>query len=322
MQHPPVPKAPTRLPTTRDGCEAFEYAAGADALNTRRAYRADWKHFASWCRNRNCAPLPIVPDELAHYLRFCAQKLQLKISTVSRRVAAISEAHQRNGYPSPTREWVVRNTMRRLRRELGSPARGKNPILEGDLRKMLLHCEPTLAGLRDKAILLIGFSGAFRRSDLVNLDVADVAKADEGLVLMVRKGKTDQKRGGRKVGIPFGKDPRTCPVHALCKWMVAAQISEGPLFRAVTKYDLPRSTRMCDRIVAEIVKKYCAMVGKRVPLFSGHSLRAGFATSAALAGASERSIQKQTGHASLSVLRRYIREAEIFRDNAFSKLSL
>jgi len=139
---------------------------------------------------------------------------------------------------------------------------------------------------------------------------------------MVRKGKTDQKREGRKIGIPYGKDPLTCPVRALCEWIAAAQITSGPLFRAVTKFGRPRPTRLCDRVVAEIVKKYCKQIGKRVPLFSGHSLRAGFATSAAIAGASERSIQKQTGHASVNVLRRYIREAEMFRDNALSKLDL
>src|SRR5512135_2979976 len=160
------------------------------------------------------------------------------------------------------------------------------------------------------------------RSDLVNLDVDDLAKADEGLVLMVRKGKTDQKREGRKIGIPYGKDPSTCPVRVLCEWITAAEITSGPLFRAVTKFGRVRQTRLSDRIVAEIVKKYCALIGKRVPLFSGHSLRAGFATSAAIAGASERSIQKQTGHASVNVLRRYIREAEMFRDNALSKLDL
>ncbi|MGZ5950265.1 MAG: site-specific integrase [Isosphaeraceae bacterium] len=187
---------------------------------------------------------------------------------------------------------------------------------------MLACCPQTLAGRRDKAILLVGFCGAFRRSDLVNLDIEDLAKADEGLVLMVRKGKTDQKRQGRKIGIPYGKDPLTCPVRALCEWIAEAQITSGPLFRAVTKFGRPRPTRLCDRVVAEIVKKYCKQIGKRVPLFSGHSLRAGFATSAAIAGASERSIQKQTGHASVNVLRRYIREAEMFRDNALSKLDL
>ena len=262
------------------------------------------------------------PDDLALYLRYCAEKLGLKVSTVQRRVSAISEAHARNGHPSPAGEWVVRNTMRRLRRDLGAPARGKNPVLVKDLKAMLAHCPQTLAGRRDKAILLVGFCGAFRRSDLVNLDIEDLAKADEGLVLMVRKGKTDQKREGRKIGIPYGKDPLTCPVRALCEWIAEAQITSGPLFRAVTKFGRPRPTRLCDRVVAEIVKKYCKQIGKRVPLFSGHSLRAGFATSAAIAGASERSIQKQTGHASVNVLRRYIREAEMFRDNALSKLDL
>ena len=130
---------------------------------------------------------------------------------------------------------------------------------------------------------------------------------------MLRKGKTDQKREGRKIGIPYGKDPLTCPVQALCEWIAEAQITSGPLFRAVTKFGRVRPTRLCDRVVAEIVKRYCKQIGKRVPLFSGHSLRAGFATSAAIAGASERSIQKQTGHASVNVLRRYIREAEMFR---------
>ena len=133
---------------------------------------------------------------------------------------------------------------------------------------------------------------------------------------MVRKGKTDQKREGRKIGIPYGKDPVTCPVRIL-RMDCQAQITSGPLFRAVTKFGRPRPTRLCDRVVAEIVKKYCKQIGKRFPLFSGHSLRAGFATSAAIAGASERSIQKQTGHASVNVLRRYIREAEMFRITRF-----
>jgi integrase len=322
MNMHPVPRHSNSRLTNPEVLEAFEFAAQADAPNTQRAYLADWKHFIEWCKTRHRCPLPVRPDDLALYLRYCAEKLGLKVSTVQRRVSAISEAHARNGHQSPAGEWVVRNTMRRLRRDLGAPARGKKPVLVDDLKAMLTHCPATLAGLRDKAVLLVGFCGAFRRSDLVNLDVEDLAKADEGLVLMLRKGKTDQKREGRKIGIPYGKDPLTCPVRALCEWIAEAQITSGPLFRAVTKFGRPRPTRLCDRVVAEIVKKYCKQIGKRVPLFSGHSLRAGFATSAAIAGASERSIQKQTGHASVNVLRRYIREAEMFRDNALSKLDL
>lgn len=302
--------------------EAFEFAAKADAPNTQRAYLSDWKHFLSWCKKRNRAPLPATPDDLALYLRFCAERLRLKMTTVERRLAAISEAHNRNGFRPPSGEWVVRNTMRRLRRELGTPARGKNPVMVSDLKKMLKECPPTLSGLRDRAVLLIGFCGALRRSDLVNLDVEDISKADEGIVILIRKGKTDQKRIGRKVGILFGKDPETCPVRALCLWLDAAMIEEGPAFRAVTKFQRARPTRLSDKYVAEIVKRYCALIGKRVSLFSGHSLRAGFATSAAVGGASEHSIQKQTGHASLKVLRRYIREAEMFRDNAMKKIDL
>ena len=247
--------------------EAFEFAAQADAPNTQRAYLADWKHFLAWCKNRNRCPLPVRPDDLALYLRYCAEKLGLKVSTVQRRVSAISEAHARNGHLSPAGEWVVRNTMRRLRRDLGAPARGKNPVLVDDLKAMLAHCPPTLAGHRDKAILLVGFCGAFRRSDLVNLDIEDLAKADEGLVLMVRKGKTDQKREGRKIGIPYGKDPLTCPVRALCEWIAEAQITSGPLFRAVTKFGRPRPTRLCDRVVAEMSKSTASKLGNEFRCF-------------------------------------------------------
>jgi len=123
-----------------EALEAFEFAAQADAPNTQRAYLADWKHFLAWCKNRNRCPLPVNPDDLALYLRFCAEKLGLKISTVQRRVSAISEAHARNGHQSPAGEWVVRNTMRRLRRDLGAPARGKNPVLVDDLKAMLARC--------------------------------------------------------------------------------------------------------------------------------------------------------------------------------------
>ena len=240
MNTHPVPRHSNSRLTNPEVLEAFEFAAQADAPNTQRAYLADWKHFIEWCKTRHRCPLPVHPDDLALYLRYCAEKLGLKVSTVQRRVSAISEAHARNGHQSPAGEWVVRNTMRRLRRDLGAPARGKNPVLVKDLKAMLAHCPPTLAGRRDRAILLVGFCGAFRRSDLVNLDIEDLAKADEGLVLMVRKGKTDQKREGRKIGIPYGKDPLTCPVRALCEWIAEARITSGPLFRAVTKFGRPR----------------------------------------------------------------------------------
>lgn len=302
--------------------EVRRFAAMADAPNTLRGYQSDWKDFLKWCKKKNHHPMPASPDDVALYARHCAVSLKLKISTVQRRMAAISEAHKRSGNPSPTHEWVVKQTMRRLRREHGTPAKGKSPLLTEDIKNIVEQIPTTLSGHRDKALLLLGFAAALRRSDLVNLDVEDLSKADEGLIIMVRKGKTDQVRNGRKIAIPFGQNPETCPVTAVLAWINMAGINRGPLFRGMTKFDRPREARLSDRIVAEIVKKHCKALGKRASLFSGHSLRSGFATSAAIAGASERSIQKQTGHANLNVLRRYIRDAEVFRDNAVSKLDL
>lgn len=310
------------VPHDAETRELHRFAALADSENTQRAYASDWKHFMTWCKRRYKSFLPASPDDVANYIRVCAESMKLKISTVRRRVSSIAEAHNRNGFKSPCGEWVVRNTMRRLTRELGEPARGKQPILVEDLKAMLSHCPPTLTGIRDKAVLLIGFAGAFRRSELVAVNVEDITTSDEGIVIMIRGSKTDQKREGRKVAIPYGKELITCPVKALLTWLDAANISKGPVFRAMTKFERARTTRTNGRTVAEIVKKYCTLIGKRVSSFSGHSLRAGLATSAAIAGASEASIQKQTGHKSLLILRRYIRDASLFRENAAYKLDL
>lgn len=197
------------IPADPETFEIYQYAALADASNTQRAYASDWKQFLTWCKRRKKSPLPAHPDDVALYIRYCAEKRKLKISTVRRRLSAIAEAHKRNGLDSPCSEWVVKNTLKRLRRELGKPAKGKSPILVKDLKAMISHCPPTLSGLRDKAVLLIGFTGAFRRSELVAINIDDITSSDDGLVVMIREGKTDQKRVGRKVGIPFGKDPET-----------------------------------------------------------------------------------------------------------------
>ena len=245
------------------------------------------------------------------------------MTTIRRRVAAISEAHNRNGFQTPTQEWIVKNTMKRLWREHGSPARGKDPILVDDIKKIVAHCDTsTVSGIRDKAILLLGFASSLRRSDIVNIDIEDVSRAKEGLVIQVRKGKTDQMRKGRKIGIPYGKYAESCPVIAVFEWLIASGLSEGPLFRSMTKNEKPRATRMSAQVVALIVKKYCSLIGKKTSKFAAHSLRSGFVTSAAIAGVTERHIQNQSGHLSSTMLRRYIREAKVFRENAFKSLDL
>lgn len=290
------------------------FAAGYGAKNTRRAAAADWDHFSDWCESNHCLPLPCKPDDVALYLRVCVEELGLKVSTVQRRLWAISEMHRRNSLPAPSDEWVVRNTIRRLRREHSTPPAGKKPLVVEDLKRMLTICPQSLVGLRDKAILLIGFASALPRAELVALDFEDLERADEGIVLRLKSG--------RKIGLPFGKDPLTCPVRTLSAWLDGAKIEAGPVFRGFTRNGRPRPTRLTAHIVSEIVKKYCGAIGKPESAFAAHSLRAGFAVSAAKAGASESAIQRQTGHASLVSLRKYTGDITLFRRNALSKIDL
>lgn len=290
--------------------------------HTERAYASDWNHFSKWCDRRHRSALPCSPDILAIYLRECASKYSLKLSTIRRRLAAISEMHERHRLEPLSHQWPVRTAMQKLTREIGNTSESKKPITVSDLKKLLACCPHSLAGQRDRALLLIGFVSALRRSELVHLNAEDIAVADEGLVLTIRERNPKRSVKARQVGIPFGKDRKTCPVLALRAWLSAAEISTGPIFRAVSKFDRVRNSRLSDRAVADLIKKYCRSIGKRAALFSGHSLRSGFATAAALAGASERAIQRQTGHESLAALRRYTQEAEIFRDNAAKKLDL
>jgi integrase len=302
--------------------EIYDYAALADSLNTQRSYVSDWKHFVSWCKTRRLSPLPCNPDRLAEYARFCVEKLHLKVSTVSRRLAAINQAHLRNGHASPAAEWVVKKTMHRIRREHGRPARGKDPVLTKDLRAMIAALPQDLSGARDKAILLLGFAGGMRRSEIVALDVGDLQLGEEGFVVQIQRSKTDQSGTGRKIGIPYGQDPLTCPVKAVLAWVEAAMLTSGPLFRGVNRWNRPLPTRLSDKVIWRVVKKWAATIGKNPASFGAHSLRAGLITQATIGGATEQSIQEQTGHKSVAVLRRYVREASLFRNNAAKKTGL
>lgn len=302
--------------------DAHAYARQAKAANTRHAYQADWNDFETYLKKRNRSTLPASPDDVALYLRYLVHRRGLKVSTASRRLAAIAERHQSSGFTSPSEEWVVRNTLRRLRCEHGTPARGKAPLLIEDVREIMERIPDTLTGVRDRAILLLGFAGAMRRRELVSLDIEDLALAPEGIVISINQSKTDQIRKGRKIGIPHGAHEATCPVRAVLYWLEHSKLCEGPLFRGITKHGAVRSSRLTDQIVADIVKQYTKAIGKYASRFSAHSLRAGFITSAAIAGVSERAIQDQSGHQSVTVLRRYIRDACIFRFNAASKVGL
>jgi len=300
--------------------KARDYAADAKAKNTRKAYRSDWKRFESWCTKNGLDPLPAAPTTVAFYLSAHADKL--KISTLTRHLATISQAHKTAGLESPTASPQVRAVFQGIKRAHGTAVDAKRPVLVPDLRRMMDALPGTTIGVRDRALLLLGFAGAFRRSELVAVDVDDIEQTDDGLTVTVRHSKTDQEQAGRKIGIPYGSDPATCPVRAVKAWLEISGITTGALFRSVTRHGRVNDKRLSDRAVAEVVKRTAKAADLDPAQLAGHSLRAGLATSAAKAGKSERSIMAQTGHRSIAVARRYIRDGELFTDNAAAGIGL
>lgn len=300
---------------------AQTYVAHAKASNTLRAYRADWQDFVTWCDAHGVQPLPALPETVALYLSDLAASGK-KTSTLQRRISSISQAHQAAGYESPTRSSKVRSVMAGIRRVHGSAEEGKAPVLVDDLRRMVAQLPDTLLGVRDRAILLLGFAGAFRRSELVSLDVEDLEFAREGLIVTLRRSKTDQEGRGSKIGIPFGSNPETCPVRAVEAWLEASGITEGALFRPINRHGQLQPARLSGEGVAIVVKRWAGAAGLDPEKFGGHSLRAGLATSAAVAGVSERAIMNQTRHRSVNMVRRYIRDGSLFRENAAAQVGL
>ena len=300
---------------------AREYARRSKASNTVRAYQSDWRDFEAWCTEHRRRPLPATPDTVALYLTQMAEQGR-KPSTITRRVSAISQAHQIAEYKSPTRSAKVRAVLRGIRRTMGTMPAAKTPVLIEDVRAMMANLPDRLLGVRDRALLLVGFAGAFRRSELVSLNVRDLKFNNDGLTVTLRRSKTDQEASGRKVGLPYGSSPETCPVRSLRAWLEASGIEAGPVFRPINRHGQIRPTRLSDRAVALIVKRAAEAAGKDPAEFAGHSLRSGLATAAAIGGASERAIMNQTGHRSTAMVRRYIRDGSLFRENAAARVGL
>jgi integrase len=297
-----------------------EYIRASKAESTVRGYRADYRHFCEWCQGHDLCPLPASPETLASYIAECAAVL--KVGSLQRRLNAVAEAHKAVGLETPTHSPIVANTMKGIRRTLGTASTQKAPAVTDDIRAMVEAADSGLIGSRDRALILLGFAGAFRRSELVALDVEDCAFSRDGLTINLRRSKTDQEGQGRKVGIPYGSNPETCPVRVVQAWLEEAGLSAGPLFRALNRHGQLRLSRLSGLDVARIVKKLAERAGLDAAKYAGHSLRAGHATSAAIAGASERSIMNQTGHHSIQMVRRYIRDGSLFRDNSAGKLGL
>ncbi len=297
-----------------------EFIRASKAENTLRGYQSDWRNFCAWCESRGLCPLPAAPETVAAYIAECAGRL--KVGSIQRRLNAIAEAHKAVGLESPTHNALVRNTLKGIRRTLGTAATQKAPTLTADIRAMLDATDEGLIGQRDRALILLGFAGAFRRSELVGLDVEDCAFGKDGLTVTLRRSKTDQQGVGRKIGIPYGSNPETCPVRTAQTWLELAGLSAGPLFRSINRHGRVRPGRLSGIDVARVVKKLADRAGLDAAKYAGHSLRAGHATSAAIAGASERSIMNQTGHRSVKMVRRYIRDGSLFRENSAGKLGL
>ena len=303
---------------------ARAYVLAAKAPSTLRAYRSDWQDFTTWCSGRDAASLPALPETVALYL--AARAEDRRPATLTRRLTSIAKAHEAAGFPSPAtvRHAAVSETLKGIKRIHGTSQTGKAPLVTADLQKLLAHTGRGALGDRDKALLLVGYCGAFRRSELAALEVRDLTWSDDGVAILLRRSKTDQEGLGRKVAIPRGAHQATCPVRALRHWFDAAQLegSEGPVFRAVDRHGNIRQTALDPNSIARIVK--CALVraGYDPRTYAGHSLRAGFATQAARNGATAFDIMRQTGHRSVAIVSRYIREAELFRDSPASKLGL
>ena len=295
------------------------YADEARAPNTRRAYASDWNHFTSWADAAGLGTLPAAPGSVALYLSAFADTL--KVATLGRRLTAIRQAHAVAGKPFDAAAPELREVWKGIIRSKGRASDPVAPAHLQDLIAMLSALPDSLTGIRDRALLLIGFAGGFRRSELVALDLTDIGFTGEGLVIRLRRSKTDQEGQGVRVGIPHGQHERTCPVLALRTWIDAAGLANGKVFRSLTRHGHVNSS-LSTKAVALIVKRSAEGAGLDPTKYSGHSLRSGFATSAAAAGASERAIMNQGRWKSLPVARRYIREGSLFRENAAAVIGL
>ena len=319
----------TSLETGRAGLPALDLAEvadratiladGARAQATRRAYQSDWRHFEAWCRGHARSAMPATPETVGLYIT--AHEAALSVATLTRRLSTIATAQRMAGHHLDTRHPAIRDVLRGLKRERGTAQRHAAALTTPLLRRVLDTCGTGgLIDRRDRALLLLGFGGALRRSELVGLDVDDVAILDEGLRITIRRSKGDQEGEGQLVGIGH-TGTATCPVAAYEAWITAAAIISGRVFRSIDRHGR-LGDRLSDRAVAKIVQRRAAYAGLDAEIFSGHSLRAGFATSAANVGIEERVIMGLTRHRSTAVVRRYIRAGALFERNLAREVGL
>ena len=300
--------------------EAKKHLANSKSENTKQAYRTDWKQFSEWCEKNGLHDLPADPETIVYYITFLGKTF--KASSIKRKMTAISQRHETAGYQSPTKTALVKGVWDGIQRTIGIKEEGKDALWLDELRQIIDAIpQDKVIGVRNRALLVMGWAGALRRSEIISLQIEDVSITREGLILHLNRSKTDQKGEGQNVALPYGSHPLTCPVRSLEEWLVASGISEGPLFRRIDRHGnimgglTPQSVRL-------IVKSCCEKVGLDPDKYGAHSLRSGFCSTAAKAGKAEHQIMKQTRHKRADSLQRYIKKANLFDDNAASGIGL
>jgi len=283
------------------------------ANNTIRAYKSDFKDFAGFCIKNGFRPLPSEPKIVSLYLTYMSSGGK-KISTLKRRIASIGVVHRLKGHYIDTKHPIIIENLMGIRRKMGSYQKSKKPILIKELKEIMKAInkvnESDERSARDKAIILIGFAGAFRRSELVSINYNDLDFVPEGDKIFIKRSKTDQSGEGMIKALPYFENKEFCPVTLLKKWLDISKIKSGLIFN------------ISDKSVALLIKKYISVAGLDSQKYSGHSLRSGFATVSAEFGVDERSIMTMTGHKTTQMVRRYIQEANLFKNNALNKIKI
>jgi site-specific recombinase XerD len=295
------------------------------ANNTVRAYRSDFKDFGLFCAKNGFKSLPSEPKVVSLYLTYLSTK-DVKMSTLKRRLVSIGVIHRLKGYYLDTKHPSIIENIMGIKRRKGIIQKGKKPLLISNLKHIINVIDEqnkqVIKKLRDRSIILIGFAGGFRRNEIVSLDYDDLDFVEEGLKIQIRRSKTDQFGEGFVKALPYFDSSKYCPVISLKKWIEIAKIESGPLFRRFVKGSKLSENRLSDQTIALLIKEYVKLAGIDSKNYSGHSLRSGFATSAAESGAEERSIMAMTGHKSTEMVRRYIKEANLFKNNALNKIKI
>jgi site-specific recombinase XerD len=295
------------------------------ANNTVRAYKSDFNNFGLFCAQNGFKSLPSEPKIVSLYITHLSSK-GIKMSTLKRRLVSIGVIHKLKGHYLDTKHPVIIENIMGIKRRKGSIQKGKKPLLINNLKKIINVIDEynteNIKKFRDRSIILMGFSGGFRRNEIVSLDYDDLDFVTEGLKISIKRSKTDQFGEGSVKGLPYFDNTQYCPVLSLKNWIEISRIRSGPLFRRFSKGTKLSEKRLTDQTVALLIKKYLKIAGIDSKNYSGHSLRSGFATSAAEAGVEERNIMSMTGHKSPEMVRRYIKEANIFKNNALNKIKI